>query len=72
MGFGYMGAIEKFDQVILHSNSKNPDLAALAEGMKLLAQAIRNDLQKIDREVGSAKAEIHSTHNDVRAVKTRI
>lgn len=70
MPVGYLGALEKFDEVI--NTAQNPQIAALAEGLKLLAQAVRNDLQKIDREAGSAHNSIRSAQSEIQRVKTRI
>jgi archaellum component FlaC len=68
MALGYMGAIEKFEEVI--NSAQNPQIASLAEGLKLLAQAVRNDLTKIEREVGAVKSDVHTVQNRVNSLRS--
>lgn len=68
MAIGYMGAIEKFEESI--NTAQNPQIAALAEGLKLLAQAVRSDLQKLDRELGVVKSEVHNVRSRVQSLRS--
>ena len=67
MAVGYLGAMEQFDGVV--KNARDPQLVALAEGLKLLTQAIRSDLSKIEREVGSVKSEVGTVRNRVQSLR---
>ena len=67
MAMGYMGAIEKFDEVI--NGAQNHQVVALAEGLKLLAQAIRNDLSRIDHEIGAVTSEVQTVKSRVNSLR---
>ena len=54
MAFG----IEYFD--IIKKDSKNPDISALAEGLMALAQSIRSDFDKLDRQIKAIEQRVRS------------
>jgi archaellum component FlaC len=54
----YYSARTKFEEA--ENSSQNPAITAIAEGLKELAQAIENDINKLERDIHAIKNKVNS------------
>jgi archaellum component FlaC len=54
----YYSARTKFEEAV--NSAQNPAITAIAEGLKELAQAIENDINKLERDIHAIKNKVNS------------
>jgi archaellum component FlaC len=54
----YFSARTKFEEAA--NASQNPAITAIAEGLKELAQAIENDINRLERDIHTIKNKVNS------------